>query len=142
MNHYKHIELFQTKDSLAEILSVFSSTKYFGILESTLYHFERGRYSILYALPTIVIRGHQTDAEILYFDLNNEIIKKERIQKNPLELIKEYYQKYNVIKHDKLPIVGGAIGYMSNDLYMDSTTKKGLPTLAFGFYDTMILEDK
>lgn len=141
MNHYKNIEILQTHESLAEMLSAFSSTKYYGILESTLYHAERGRYSILYALPIIVIRGYQTDAEILHFDLNNKLIKTERIEKDPLELIKEYYKKYNVIKYDKLPIVGGAIGYMSNDLYMDATTKKGLPSLLFGFYDTMILED-
>ncbi len=150
MNCYKNIEVLHTDVLLSNMVSSFSSTKYYGILESSLYHKERGRYSILYALPTLVIKGYESESEVLHFDTSNNLIKTEIIGGEPLLLVKEYYKKYNAVNDDRYPIVGGAIGYLSNDLYTPDSLDQAKqnksassnPSLIFGFYETMILEDK
>lgn len=137
---------------LSDLLPLCTSGSFHVLLDSTLVNKDTGRYSIFGAFPFITLRGFAGFSQVLHYDENQNILKEETIPGNPLEIFQKLFVQYNCIDFPRLPLAGGAMGYFSYELlhlmddYNDigECKKEGIdiPLLTFGFYDTLILDDK
>ncbi|MDP3937062.1 MAG: anthranilate synthase component I [Deltaproteobacteria bacterium] len=72
-----------------------------------------GRYSFLGAEPRLVFRSKGREAEIL----EDGKLRREAVEKDPLENLKRLLQAYRPVKVPGLPrFFGGAVGYLAYDL--------------------------
>ncbi len=72
-----------------------------------------GRYSFLGAEPRLVFRSKGREAEIL----EDGKLRRETVEKDPLENLKRLLQAYRPVKVPGLPrFFGGAVGYLAYDL--------------------------
>lgn len=90
-----------------------SSGKYDFLFESVVGGEEWGRYSFLGSEPAAIFRSRGPDIEII--EGKKEI--KLKVEKDPLNALREYLSKYNSVSVPGLPrFFGGAVGYLSYDL--------------------------
>ncbi len=104
-----------------------------------------GRYSFLAFHPTKTLIARDRNIEIRQKDGSCETLESE----NPLTIVREHIDAVKVEHRDQLPpFVGGAIGYVGYDAirYVEKLPNapdddRGLPDIALGFYDTMVVFD-
>jgi anthranilate synthase component 1 len=104
-----------------------------------------GRYSFLAFHPTKTLIARQRNVAIRV--PNEEDVQIE--SDNPLEIVREHIDAVKVQHREKLPpFIGGAIGYVGYDAirYVENLPNapdddRGLPDVALGFYDTMVVFD-
>ncbi len=109
-----------------------------------------GRYSFLASEPFLLLEAHDREVSIARQDNRNGSWERETFESsNPLDILREHVHSVRVIHLDELPpFVGGAIGYAGYDTvryveHLPNAPKddRGLPDLAFAFYDHMIVFD-
>src|SRR3954470_21341948 len=105
-----------------------------------------GRYSFLAAEPYLLLEAHGKESTVTI--VRDGTSSTETVE-NPLEVLREHVQAVRVAKLPGLPpFVGGAVGYAGYDTvrYVERLPNapkddRGLPDLAFAFYDHMIVFD-
>ena len=103
-----------------------------------------GRYSFLAADPFLVFQAHARQVTITEGDQTRRIDCPD-----PLELLRQHVQAIRTVRLDDLPpFVGGAVGYAGYDTIRYSehlpappADDRGLPDLAFAFFDRMVVFD-
>ncbi len=103
-----------------------------------------GRYSFLAAEPLLVVEAHDTRVTITEGDASQELD-----DPNPLDVLRRRVQAISVAKLPDLPpFTGGAVGYAGYDTvrYVENLPDapeddRGLPDMAFAFYDHMVVFD-
>jgi anthranilate synthase component I len=103
-----------------------------------------GRYSFLAAEPFLLLEAHGKQVTV-----TRDGKTKQFTEANPLQLLREHVQSVRVATVTELPpFTGGAVGYAGYDTvrYVERLPNspdddRGLPDLAFAFYDHMIVFD-
>ncbi len=103
-----------------------------------------GRYSFLAAEPLLVVEAHGTRVTITHGEATEELE-----DNNPLDVLRRRVQAIRVAKLPGLPpFTGGAVGYAGYDTvrYVENLPNapeddRGLPDMAFAFYDHMVVFD-
>lgn len=72
----------------------------------------KGRYSFIGTNPYMIIEGH-ADGKITVTKEDGQMLTKEG---NPLEVVKDYLQAYEVMNETAIPFVGGAVGSVGYDM--------------------------
>ncbi len=106
-----------------------------------------GRYSFLATDPYLLLEAHRQ--EVTRTPLGTDELAETFTVENPLETLRKEVGKVRVAKPKGLPpFVGGAIGYAGYDTvrYVEKLPKapeddRGLPDLAFAFFDHMLVFD-
>src|SRR5689334_4519243 len=105
-----------------------------------------GRYSFLAAEPYLLLEVHGKDSTVTVVRDGTSATK---TVENALDLLRDRVQSIRVAELPGLPpFVGGAVGYSGYDTvryveHLPNAPKddRGLPDLAFAFYDHMIVFD-
>ena len=95
---------------------------------------EIARYDIIAADPFIKITSDANGVHV-------EDVSGRKIQdKSPLKIVEEIMGKYS-IDNQKLPFIGGAIGYLSYNLKISTKKIPLIPKMIFGIYDWALVID-
>jgi para-aminobenzoate synthetase component I len=95
---------------------------------------EIARYDIIAAEPFIRVTSGKSGTYI-------EDSEGRRLQnKIPIKIIEEIMEKYS-IQNQKLPFIGGAIGYLSYDLKNNTKKNSLIPKMIIGIYDWTVVID-
>ena len=117
-----------------------------GFLLESIVGMERiARYTFLGVRPRLTIRAFGRRVEILHADGRQETFD----EADPLVKLGELLARHKAVHHEGLPrFAGGAVGYAGYDIVrhyepLPNCPKddRGLPDMAFGFYDTMVIFD-
>lgn len=136
------IEPITTTLNAFEIFLLFKDKPYCFFLDSALPQAKLGRYSFIGADPFLIFQSKNLDVQIIEGKSRSDLTGK------PLDLLREYLQRYQVINPASLPFVGGAVGYFGYDLNRQierlpsvSRDDTGIPDCCLGFYDWVIVCD-
>lgn len=136
------IEPIKTLLSAFEIFLLFKDKPYCFFLDSALPQAKLGRYSFIGANPFLVFQSKNQGVQIIEGGKPLDLTGK------PLDVLREYLQRYQVINPTSLPFVGGAVGYFGYDLNRQierlpsiSRDDTGIPDCCLGFYDWVIVYD-
>lgn len=108
-----------------------------------------GRYSFLGSSPFLRFIAKGTKVVLERYSKDKKINSEEVETSDPLALLQQYIAKYSAPHVQGLPrFCGGAVGYAGYDTvrYVEKLPNvpkddRGLPDLAFGFYDHMVIFD-
>ncbi|MFZ9861147.1 MAG: anthranilate synthase component I [Gemmataceae bacterium] len=108
-----------------------------------------GRYSFLGSSPFLRFIAKGTKVVLERYSKDKKINSEEVETSDPLTLLHQYIAKYSAPHVQGLPrFCGGAVGYAGYDTvrYVEKLPNvpkddRGLPDLAFGFYDHMVIFD-
>lgn len=108
-----------------------------------------GRYSFLGSSPFLRFIAKGTKVVLERYSKDKQINSEEVETSDPLALLQKYIAKYSAPHVQGLPrFCGGAVGYAGYDTvrYVEKLPNvpkddRGLPDLAFGFYDHMVIFD-
>jgi anthranilate synthase component 1 len=108
-----------------------------------------GRYSFLGSSPFLRFIAKGTKVVLERYSKDKQINTEEVETSDPLALLQKYIAKYSAPHVQGLPrFCGGAVGYAGYDTvrYVEKLPNipkddRGLPDLAFGFYDHMVIFD-
>ncbi|MFZ9823278.1 MAG: anthranilate synthase component I [Gemmataceae bacterium] len=108
-----------------------------------------GRYSFLGSSPFLRFIAKGTKVVLERYSKDKKINSEEVETSDPLALLHQYIAKYSAPHVQGLPrFCGGAVGYAGYDTvrYVEKLPNvpkddRGLPDLAFGFYDHMVIFD-
>jgi para-aminobenzoate synthetase component 1 len=136
------IEPIKTSLNAFEIFLLFKEKPYCFFLDSSLPQERLSRYSLIGANPFLVFQSKNQEVQIIAGR------KRLNLTGKPLDLLREYFNRYQVINPTSLPFVGGAVGYFSYDLNRQierlpsiSRDDTGIPDCCLGFYDWVIVCD-
>lgn len=112
------------------------------ILDSSMKESYMSRFSILGIYPFL---WFESKGESIYIEQN---CKKEYFSGNPFDKLKELLALYKVDGIEGLPMPGGLVGYFAYDLChhteklpRNAEDDLGLPDIAAGLYDTLLIKD-
>ena len=117
-----------------------------GFLLESIVGMERiARYTFLGVRPRMTLRALGRRVELVYADGRTETFE----TPDPLAKLGELLARHKAVHHGKLPrFTGGAVGYVGYDVVRHyeplphcPKDDRGLPDMAFGFYDTMLIFD-
>jgi len=122
------IEEIETTLSSVDIFRIFKDEPYVFFLDSGMDHQKLGRYSFIGFDPFLVFRSKEAD---------------------PFEELKTLLADYRLDSSDtRIPFTGGAVGYLSYDLYrfLENVPTRavddiGIPDCSIPFYDVVIAFD-
>lgn len=80
------------------------------LLESSLKHEDSGRYSFIGANPAFEIKGRKDETILVKNGVNEVLLEK------PLEVLNRYMPKLGGNEMNRVPFVGGAIGFVGYDV--------------------------
>ncbi|MFC5464459.1 anthranilate synthase component I [Lederbergia graminis] len=80
------------------------------LLESSLKHENSGRYSFIGAQPTFELKGYEYGSILVTEE------GEEPISQKPLELLKDIMPKEISVGKEKIPFIGGAVGFVGYDV--------------------------
>ncbi|MBF7096959.1 aminodeoxychorismate synthase component I [Alkalibacter mobilis] len=125
-----------------DLFSFIKDEPYPFLLESGMDHENLGRYSIIGWNPFMLLKSDKGSVQLT---MDGRSMKTE---KDPFDVLEECMNKYRQTSREKLPFVGGGVGYFSYDL---KNRLESLPQTAmedvdicdmhFGFYDEVIVID-
>ncbi|SHH87349.1 para-aminobenzoate synthetase component 1 [Caloranaerobacter azorensis DSM 13643] len=121
-------EIF-TKFNSFELYTIFKDDSFSFILDSGMDPNRLGRYSFISSNPFKVIKVYKNTT-------------------NPFDILKEELNKYKIKNSTHLPFIGGAVGYLSYDLYKfiekipgSAIDDVNIPLLYLGLYNWVIVVD-
>lgn len=136
------IQPVETSLSAFEIFLLFKDEPYSFFLDSGMDHEKLGRYSFIGSRPFLVFKSKGQDVQIL------RETERVDLHGNPLDLLRDYYQRYKIENPTSLPFVGGVVGYFGYDLNLQierlpsiNPDDVGIPDCLLGFYDSVIVCD-
>lgn len=138
------IQPVETSLDAFEIFLLFKDEPYSFFLDSGMDHEKFGRYSFIGSRPFLVFKSKGRQVEVIQGAGKTG----ERMEGNPLDLLKGYYQRYKIANPSSLPFVGGAVGYFGYDLNLQierlpsiNPDEIEVPDCLLGFYDSVIIFD-
>ena len=112
------------------------------ILDSSMPESHLSRFSIMGIEPFL---WFESKGNIISIEQNGE---KEFFSGNPFDKLKQLLSQFKVMSVEGLPMPGGIVGYFAYDLChhveklpCNAVDDLGLPDVAVGFYDTLIIRD-
>lgn len=145
----KHIAhpIIEEMTSMASSHILFRNIKdsrYAFFLDSATDHKKLGRYSLMGSDPFLVFKSKGDSVTLEWEDGKTETFKS-----NPFSALRELFKEHELAsKDDKLPFVGGGVGYFSYDMkeFVErlpdtAIDDLNLPDCIFGFYDTAMAYD-
>ncbi|KGG80037.1 aminobenzoate synthetase [Caloranaerobacter azorensis H53214] len=123
------IQEISTKFNSFELYTIFKDDSFSFILDSGMDPNRLGRYSFISSNPFKVIKVYKNTT-------------------NPFDILKEELNKYKIKNSTHLPFIGGAVGYLSYDLYKfiekipgSAVDDVNIPLLYLGLYNWVIVVD-
>ncbi len=143
MKGYPSVEQVSTLSSAPEAFELFKDRRFSFFLDSGMDAGKRGRYSFMGSDPFLVLRSRGD--EITLWHQGREEIRRG----NPFDILGELLATYKLeSRPSSIPLVGGAVGYLSYDLghfieRLPSTAVDDLqlPECYFAFYDCILAFD-
>lgn len=136
------VEKINTKYTAFELFHAFEDGPYSFLLDSSMENEKLGRYTFMGANPFIIFKSK--DQDIILEEKN--IIR--RLTGNPFEILQELLNKYKTEDDNKLPFLGGAVGYFAYDMchHIEKLPRTAvddvkIPDGYFGFYDSIVAVD-
>ena len=136
------IEKIETKYTAFELFHAIQDEPYSFLLDSSMENEKLGRFTFMGCSPFMIFKSKNRDITI---EENNNI---RSFTGNPFEILKELLQKYKTEVVDKLPFLGGAVGYLTYDMMhhieklpRTAVDDVNIPDAYFGFYDNIVAID-
>ncbi|MEW6662228.1 MAG: aminodeoxychorismate synthase component I [Bacillota bacterium] len=136
------IEPIRTSLNAFEIFLLFKDEPYCFFLDSGMRQQKLGLYSFIGGRPFLLFKSKRQQVQVF------QGTRRTDLRGNPLDLLREYLRRYQVMNPSSLPFVGGAVGYFGYDLNQQierlpsiSQDDVGIPDCCLGFYDWVIVYD-
>ncbi|KKM08951.1 aminobenzoate synthetase [Clostridiales bacterium PH28_bin88] len=136
------IQPVETSLSAFEIFLLFRDEPHSFFLDSGMDHEKLGQYSFIGSSPFLVFKSRRQEVQVL------QGAERVELQGNPLDLLRNYYQRYQIENPTSLPFVGGIVGYFGYDLNLQVERLPSInpddlevPDCLLGFYDSVIIYD-